>query len=93
VDRPLSTNTLVPGVFSNAGFGLYGKTQMGTYIDVVETIVEWPILGWENAKINLALRLEYVDYNQDAFTETGGVFLKKGAVSKEKLLRQPLFFV
>jgi hypothetical protein len=50
----------------------YGKTQMGAYVDVVGTIIERPILGWENAKINLALRLEYVDYNQDAFTETGG---------------------
>ena len=50
----------------------YGKTQMGAYVDVVGTIIERPMLGWENAKINLALRLEYVDYNQDAFVETGG---------------------
>jgi hypothetical protein len=30
------------------------------------------MFGWENARINLALRLEHVDYNVGSFEETGG---------------------
>ena len=42
------------------------------FIDIVGTIVQRQMFGWDKAKINLALRLEYVDYNQGKFKETGG---------------------
>jgi len=48
----------------------YGQNQLGAYVDVVGTLINRPMLGWQNARINLALRMEYVDYNQDKFVET-----------------------
>ncbi len=57
----------VPETYSQA----YGKEQFGCFVDVVGTIVQRPMLGWEKAKLNLALRTEYVDYNEGTFKETG----------------------
>jgi hypothetical protein len=48
----------------------FGKEQFGGYIDLVGTIIQKPMLGWPKAKMNLVLRLEYVDYNQGKFIET-----------------------
>lgn len=50
----------------------YGTEQIGGYIDIIGTILQKKILGWENAKLNLGIRLEYADYNQGKFKETGG---------------------
>ena len=50
----------------------YGTQQLGCFVDFVGTIIQRPILGWEKAKLNLVLRLEYVDYNQGPFRETAG---------------------
>jgi hypothetical protein len=50
----------------------YGTQQLGCFVDFVGTIIQRPMLGWDKARINLALRLEYVDYNQGTFRETGG---------------------
>jgi hypothetical protein len=50
----------------------YGTKQFGAFIDIVGTIIQRPLLDWDKAKINLALRLEYADYNQGTFKETGG---------------------
>ena len=50
----------------------YGTQQFGGFIDFAGTIIQRRILGWDKAKINLVLRLEYVDYNQGTFRETGG---------------------
>lgn len=58
----------VPETYSQA----FGTQQFGAYIDFVGTIVHRKMLDWENAKINLALRLEYADYNEGKFKETGG---------------------
>ena len=49
----------------------YGKQQSGMFLDIVGTIFQRPMLGWEKAKINLVLRTEYADYNQGKFNETG----------------------
>ncbi len=57
----------VPETYSQT----YGSEQFGGYIDLVGTVVERPVMDWENAKVNLALRLEYADYNQGSFKETG----------------------
>ncbi len=50
----------------------YGSQQFGFFVDIVGTILQSPILSWKKAKLNLGLRLEYADYNQGTFKETGG---------------------
>ena len=50
----------------------FGTEQSGGFVDIAGTIVQRPMLGWDNTKINLALRLEYADYNKGKFKETGG---------------------
>jgi len=57
----------VPETYSQT----YGSEQFGGFIDFVGTIVQRAMMDWEKAKINLALRLEYADYNQGNFKETG----------------------
>jgi hypothetical protein len=57
----------VPETYSQS----FGKQQLGGFLDIVGTLVQKPILGWEKAKINLAVRLEYADYNYGKFKETG----------------------
>ncbi|MEO6165943.1 MAG: hypothetical protein ABIO46_08455 [Chitinophagales bacterium] len=58
----------VPDSYSQS----FGSRQFGGFLDVVGTIVQHKLLGWENAKINLVTRLEYADYNQGKFSDTGG---------------------
>ncbi|MBK9271986.1 MAG: hypothetical protein IPM48_10345 [Saprospiraceae bacterium] len=50
----------------------FGDQQAGGFLDLVCTMVEKPMLGWEKAKINFGVRLEYVDFNQGKFKETNG---------------------
>lgn len=50
----------------------YGSKQFGEYIDIIGTVLQRKILGWENAKLNMGVRFEYVDYNKGKFKETGG---------------------
>lgn len=49
----------------------YGDKQRGGFVDVVQPILKGRILGWDNASVNLATRLEYVDWNIGKFKETG----------------------
>ncbi|HUH45843.1 MAG TPA: hypothetical protein VLZ54_01715 [Arenibacter sp.] len=49
----------------------YGNRQQGGFVDIVQPILSKKMLGWENATLNLACRLEYVDWNVDTFKETG----------------------
>jgi hypothetical protein len=49
----------------------YGNKQYGGFLDVVQPILDKRILGWDNATLNLACRLEYVDWNVGTFKETG----------------------
>lgn len=51
----------------------FGSEQFGGYIDIVCTVLKRKILSWGNAKLNLGVRMEYADYNQDKFKETGGI--------------------
>jgi hypothetical protein len=51
----------------------YGNEQFGGFIDIVGTVVQREILGWEKAKINIGTRLEYADYNQGKFSETNSI--------------------
>jgi hypothetical protein len=52
----------------------YGSKQWGIYTDFVGTIIKRPILRWNNAKIDLAMRVEYVDYNDSYFREGGRIY-------------------
>lgn len=57
----------VPGTYSQQ----YGERQFGGFLDLVGTVLQRQMLGWEQAKLNLGLRLEYADFNQGKFNETG----------------------
>lgn len=49
----------------------YGDKQWGAFVDVVQPVLKRNILNWENATLNLAARLDYVDWNVGTFNETG----------------------
>lgn len=48
----------------------YGSLQHGAFVDLIYCLVQKPMLGWQNARINAGVRLEYVDYNLGVFRET-----------------------
>lgn len=50
----------------------YGNRQQGGFLDIVQPIWRGKMLGYENSVLNLACRLEYVDWNMGRFRETGG---------------------
>lgn len=50
----------------------FGNRQYGGFIDIVQPVLSRTILGWEKAVLNVACRLEYVDWNVGTFNETGG---------------------
>lgn len=50
----------------------YGNKQQGGFIDIVQPVIKKQMLGWPNATLNLACRLEYIDWNKGKFTSTGG---------------------
>jgi len=56
----------VPDIYSQA----FGTQQLGGFVDVVGTVIQRRISGWNNAKLNAGLRFEYADYNLDRFKET-----------------------
>jgi hypothetical protein len=49
----------------------YGSRQQGGFLDLVQPLRKGRVFGYENSVLNLALRLEYVDWNRDRFAETG----------------------
>jgi hypothetical protein len=49
----------------------FGSRQQGGFIDIVQPVLKRPMLGFENAVLNLALRLEYADWNKGTFIQTG----------------------
>ncbi len=53
-------------------FQQFGNKQWGGFVDIVGTILQKPMFGWENAKLNLGVRLEYADYNIGKFKQGGG---------------------
>jgi hypothetical protein len=50
----------------------FGNRQYGGFMDIVQPILKRTMLGWENAVLNVACRLEYVDWNAGTFNETRG---------------------
>lgn len=57
----------VPPLFTQQ----FGNRQQGGFIDFVQPILKKKILDWEKASLQLACRLEYVDWNVGHFTSTG----------------------
>jgi hypothetical protein len=49
----------------------YGEKQNGGYVDFVQPLVRRNVLGFEKSLVNAALRVEYVDWNNEKFRETG----------------------
>lgn len=49
----------------------YGTEQLGAFVDIIYTLLQKKILDWENAKLNIGVRLDYADYNVGTFSETG----------------------
>jgi hypothetical protein len=58
----------VPSTFTQQ----YGNKQQGGFIDIVQPVLKRKMLGWEKATLNFACRLEYVDWNNGSFKDTGG---------------------
>jgi len=58
----------VPATYSQS----FGKEQFGGFLDIVATVGKYKLLGWDNAKLNAVIRMEYADYNQGHFKETNG---------------------
>lgn len=50
----------------------FGNKQHGGFVDLVQPIHKGRILGFDKAALNVALRIEYVDWNVGTFQETGG---------------------
>ena len=50
---------------------IFGTKQWGGYLDIVYPVIKANILGFDNSVINLAVRLERIDYNVGKFAETG----------------------
>lgn len=50
---------------------LFGSKQYGGFIDIIQPILTRKMFGWDKATLNLAFRLEYVDWNVGTFNETG----------------------
>ncbi len=60
-------NVEIPKIYTQQ----YGNKQVGGFIDIVQPIIRGKIMYWDNASINLAARLDYVDWNVGKFKETG----------------------
>lgn len=50
----------------------FGNRQHGGFLDIVQPVLKRNMFGWEKAVVNVALRVEYVDWNVGSFRETGG---------------------
>ncbi|MBK8503567.1 MAG: hypothetical protein IPL46_15950 [Saprospiraceae bacterium] len=48
----------------------FGNHQRGIFIDVVQPVVKQKILGWKDARFNVAARFDFVDWNSGSFSET-----------------------
>jgi len=58
----------VPETFSQQ----FGNKQHGGFVDIVYPVLKRKMLGWENSILNIACRVEYVDWNVGKFKQTGG---------------------
>ena len=49
----------------------FGRQQHGGFMDVVQPVLRRRMLGWDNARLELAARADYADYNVGNFESTG----------------------
>ncbi|MES2649368.1 MAG: outer membrane beta-barrel protein [Bacteroidota bacterium] len=49
----------------------FGRKQNGGFIDLVQPVFKKPIFGFDKSVFNVAVRLEYVDWNKGNFKSTG----------------------
>ncbi len=49
----------------------FGRKQQGGYMDIVQPVLKRSMFGFEKAVLNVALRVEYVDWNKGNFKSTG----------------------
>jgi hypothetical protein len=50
----------------------FGRKQLGGFVDFVQPILKKSMFGFDKAVLNMAVRLEYVDWNKGTFKSTGG---------------------
>jgi hypothetical protein len=50
----------------------FGKHQSGGFVDVVQPVLRRNMFGFQQAVLNVALRLETLDWNKGRFVETSG---------------------
>ncbi len=60
-------NVDVPGSYTEQ----FGRKQQGGFLDIVQPILKKSMFGFEQAVLNLAARVEYVDWNKGRFKSTG----------------------
>ncbi len=60
-------NTEIPSTYSQQ----YGSKQQGGYIDIVQRLIKFQLNEWKDALINVACRVEYIDWNVATFKENG----------------------
>ncbi len=72
------TKTYITGEYAFVGVDIapqmgqqFGRRQRGGFIDIVQPILKSDGLGFRQAVLNVALRLEQVDWNVGTFEETG----------------------
>lgn len=58
----------VPNTFTQQ----FGDRQQGGFMDLVQPVLKRKMFGWDKALLNVAVRLEYVDWNVGKFKETDG---------------------
>ena len=49
----------------------FGRKQQGGFLDIVQPVFRKPVLGFERSVVNVAARVEYVDWNKGVFSSTG----------------------
>lgn len=73
IENKLNINGEVAKVFVELQEGVapqFGNEQFGFYSDIIYNIYKGRVLNWENAKISLGIRCEFVDFNVGEFYET-----------------------
>lgn len=60
-------NIDVPATFTQQ----FGDKQKGGFVDLVQPVLNGNLFGFDKATFNVAMRLEYVDWNDGTFRETG----------------------
>jgi len=48
----------------------YGNKQQGAFLDIVQPVLKRKMFDWDDAVLNIAARLDYVDWNIGKFNET-----------------------